>query len=320
MLEQEYLCRLSLEDASKEISKELIKMGEDLTTTIKMLNETKEGYQMDYNRANADGDASENAPLEQAIANLKSITGDIVSAMEKKQKLDKIEDASYVAKMFDFVDLETEIKSIIDSIDNQDDKSSWTNAMYLEFLNHFNANSIDELKENIRQMNYSTFEADLYKFVEVYNSRFLDRLKSDYPDSYNTILKNKYQKEQALEQYIDDGTLLHYNHLLNILEDVRTMKNIRPYNPCGKIVPYSTVRVKLKNPPKTKVNSSLIYTYKIYPDGVSFIDIGVIAANSRLANALLGRRINDMKNPNLTVKVQSTSGSTVWEYEVIEVY
>ena len=55
-------------------------------------------------------------------------------------------------------------------------------------------------------------------------------------------------------------------------------------------------------------------TYKILPAGLSFLDIGVIAANSRVAQAILGKQKGD------TVSIQHSSGKVILRYEILDIY
>lgn len=78
------------------------------------------------------------------------------------------------------------------------------------------------------------------------------------------------------------------------------------YNSVGFVLPYSTVRLDM---------DGSIMTYKIYPEGISFIDIGVIAQNSRLAMALMNKHAGEV------VQIQRGSkGSADIQYKILEVY
>lgn len=91
----------------------------------------------------------------------------------------------------------------------------------------------------------------------------------------------------------------------NAFLDFYKIRKMPPYNYCGLIVPYSTVRLE--------INGTQL-TYRIYPDNISFTDIGVIAANSRLAEALLGRMKGD------SVTIQHTSQKSALVYKILDVY
>ena len=77
------------------------------------------------------------------------------------------------------------------------------------------------------------------------------------------------------------------------------------YNECGIVVPYTTVRLEM---------GGKVMTYRIYPEGVSFIDIGVMAANSRVARAILG------KEKGQSVSIRHDSNNTLLEYKIVDIY
>ena len=72
---QTELNRLSLPEASKYITDQLKDYGKSLTLKTKDLEDRRKEAQEKYNLHN-DGDASENAPLEEAIRTLKKIAGE----------------------------------------------------------------------------------------------------------------------------------------------------------------------------------------------------------------------------------------------------
>ena len=53
---------------------------------------------------------------------------------------------------------------------------------------------------------------------------------------------------------------------------------------------------------------------KIYPDGLSFLDIGIIASNSRVAQAILDKEVGDV------VAIQHSSRKLRLEYTIKEIY
>lgn len=89
------------------------------------------------------------------------------------------------------------------------------------------------------------------------------------------------------------------------LEQLEDIADLSRYNSVGIVVMYSTVRLSLDG-------KELIY--RIYPDGVSFVDIGVIAANSRLATALMGKVVGD------SVDLDHISKNTTLTYRIEEIY
>ena len=95
------------------------------------------------------------------------------------------------------------------------------------------------------------------------------------------------------------------NDCIEAILDFWKVATLPKYNTCGVIVPYTTVRLEM--------NGNLM-TYRIYPEGVSFIDIGVMAANSRVARAILG------KEKGQSVTIRHDSNSTLLEYKIIDIY
>ncbi len=90
------------------------------------------------------------------------------------------------------------------------------------------------------------------------------------------------------------------------LAQFREIEDVSNYNSVGFIVPYSTVRLEVNG-------QEMIY--RIYPDDVSFVDIGVIAGNSRLAIALMDKSAGDV------VEVENTSQARAMiSYKILEVY
>jgi hypothetical protein len=93
--------------------------------------------------------------------------------------------------------------------------------------------------------------------------------------------------------------------LLRALTEFYKVASLPPYNTCGIVVLYSTVRLEMNGD---------LYTYRIYPEGVSFIDIGVMAADSRVARVLLGKEVG------AEVGIQHTSNSKVLTYKIVDIY
>ena len=96
-----------------------------------------------------------------------------------------------------------------------------------------------------------------------------------------------------------------YNKLMNYYE-VATMP---PYNTCGIVKMYSTVKLECTNG-----NNVSTLVYKIYPAGLSFLDIGVIAADSRVAKAILEKQAGD------TVEIPHASKNLYVLYKILEIY
>lgn len=100
---------------------------------------------------------------------------------------------------------------------------------------------------------------------------------------------------------------------LNFVEkigEVEAGRKLRRYNSTGVVSIYSTIRVK-----KLKVNvddEEEYFIFRIYPTGISYPDVGVIAANTSLAIASLGK----VKGDTAIV----SSGSSHITYIIEEIY
>lgn len=77
------------------------------------------------------------------------------------------------------------------------------------------------------------------------------------------------------------------------------------YNSVGVVVLYSTVRLTCRGSE---------YIYRIYPAGISYIDINIMAANSRLAVALMGKKEGD------TVQLTHEGEGSTLIYKIEEIY
>lgn len=97
---------------------------------------------------------------------------------------------------------------------------------------------------------------------------------------------------------------------LSALKELYNALIVPKYNNCGKIVTYSTIKLECNN--EDKGISEMVI--KIYPKGVSFVDIGVIAADSRIGSLLLGRKVGD------TVSLIHNSNKKLLMYTVKEIY
>lgn len=290
MLNQEYLNSINLEDASRKISESLINERIRLRDRKIELESARVKYQDDYIQAN-DGDARENAPLEQAIQNLKTITGDIVSVTKKSQNLDKIEDSIYVSAVYDYDVLLSDVRMMSpDSI----------RVLY----DVFNIKDISELKDAIIAMSYDDVVKSVLLFDEYWGATMANIIKSEYPAD-SDVWKSRSMLESVVDQKLDEGVLSSERQVLADFEHIKEMKAIPSYNYCGVIVLYTTVRLDL---------DGRLFTYKIYPKGLSFIDDGVMAADSRLATALIGRHKGDI------VSIRHASKGKILNYKVVDIY
>lgn len=290
MLRQEQLNGMSLQEASSAISRALIEERMSLKKQKAELEELREKYQNDYIIAN-DGDSSENAPLEQAIQNLKTITGDIVSVVKKSQSLDKIDDSVYVMATYDYDVLLMDIDAM-----PEDSKR----VLY----NVFGINGTAEIPNRILELETDELLDCICKFDDYYADRMLSIMQSEYPEN-DEVWKSRVKLYAAVDKKLKVGVMATEYKVLTDFEHIKAVKAVRPYNYCGVIVMYTTVRLDL---------DGRKFTYKIYPKGLSFIDDGVMAADARLATALFGRHVGD------TVSIRNMSKGKIISYTVEEIY
>lgn len=290
MLEQSMLNQLPLEEASKLISDTLISQRIALGERRAELDRLREQYQADYIAAN-DGDARENAPLEQAIQNLRTITGDILSITKKYQSLDAVEDRVYLNATYDY-DIILEVVRIM------------LESSQRKLFNVFGVQDINGLASLLVSIEYDELTEKVGVFDEWYGETVLSNMKAEYPDDHLIWRSRNLFDKTVVDRRANGEMALEYKLLMEFSK-LKEMKAMPLYNYCGKIVVYSTVRVKTENE---------MYTYRIYPKDLSFIDDGIIAANSRLATALIGKRKGD------TVSVRHGSKGTIVVYEVVDVF
>jgi hypothetical protein len=142
--------------------------------------------------------------------------------------------------------------------------------------------------------------SELFKIVGItYDSEFEGKLKTASPEQINqwcidfqTWVINNDDSEKN-------------NEFIRLLVDFLQVASLPRYNTCGVIVPYTTVRLDM--------NGKLM-TYRIYPEGVSFIDIGVMAANARVARAIIGKEKGE------SVSIRHDSNGTLLNYKIVDIY
>lgn len=290
MLDQRMLNQLSLKEASKIISDTLISERIALGERRAELDSLREQYQEDYIAAN-DGDARENAPLEQAIQNLRTITGDILSVTKKYQSLDAVEDRVYLNATYDY-DIILEVVRIM------------TESSQRMLFNVFGVQDINELSSLLVSIEYDELSQKVGVFDEWYGETVLSNMKAEYPEDH-VIWKSRTAFDKTVADRRAGGEMALEYKLLMEFGRLKEMKAMPLYNYCGKVVMYTTVRLKTEDSE---------YTYRIYPKDLSFIDDGVIAANSRLATALMGKRKGDK------VSVRHASKGTIIIYEIVDIY
>lgn len=289
MNNQSQLNGMSLQEASEWISDALIKERLSLQDKRANLEQLKEKYQEDYLIANADGDARENAPLEKAIENLKTTQGDIVAVTKKYQSLDSVEDSKYLNATYDY-DILRDLVSRLNSNSKQ------------VLFDCFEVSDDNNLINKIKGCNINELNEGILSFDRYYGVTMEAEIKQR--DSAGKGLTNAELVKRAEELRHESVLATEYRVLME-LNNIREMKEVPPYNYCGVIVMYTTVRVRL---------DSLTMTYKIYPGGLSFIDIGVMSADAKLARALLGKKKGDI------VSIHHGSKNKMLEYEILDIY
>lgn len=255
---QDTLKNVSLEEASVIISNALIKEKSTLEEQKFQLQEKKKKYEQDYINANT-GDSSENAPLDEAKKNLKTITGEIANNAIILQAMQNLEDVYYLVRTFDFTELKDAVKRLSES-------------SYNKFVELFNISSIDDISNSLVDMDVDSLAVAVDEFSEWIHAN-----------------KNEQAETQCLWKL-----LAYYK-----------VANKPPYNYCGRVKIYSTVKLQLDDE---------VMVYRIYPEGLSFIDIGIIAANSRVAQALIDKSKGD------TITLQHASERTRLEYKILDIY
>ena len=152
------------------------------------------------------------------------------------------------------------------------------------------------------------FRKKSFDMTQFYNmSRSLSQDINDRVLSYCNItdtinlasVLNKFDidKLQGLIDYIEESEESNSSDevFLALLNEYLSVMMLPDYNYTGIILPYSTVRFKIDNN---------VYTYTIYPDDLSFTDIGIIAETSKAAQTMLRQSV----------------GVTIGLYDIIDVY
>lgn len=244
---QDELNSMSLQDASEYITQLLIEYNKSLKAKtedlVKLHNEAQEKYNL-----HNDGDAAENAPLDEAIKVLKKVTNEQYKLELMKRRLVGIEDAKYQQANLDYQLLEGAYNML-----TEEDKSNISDASGITDL------SYDSLKKNIKRI-------------------------------------------ARLEDIDGNKTLISF---ISLCEQFSEILNLPLYNKCGLILMYTTVRLKLKYNGEEK-----ILTYKIYPEGVSILNIGIIARNCKVAEAIINKEIG------YKFKIAPANA----EYEILDIY
>ena len=160
-----------------------------------------------------------------------------------------------------------------------------------------------DLESAVHQMDDDTFNflttifngLSRVNVKEYFTSLSIDNLESYKDELLNWITENK--NVNTLDVF--------YNKLSDFFE----VASMPPYNTCGIVKMYSTVRLECSNGGTTET-----MVYKIYPAGLSFLDIGIIAADSRVAKAILEKQVGG------TADIPHASKNLHVLYKILEVY
>lgn len=135
-----------------------------------------------------------------------------------------------------------------------------------------------------------------------------DRERSEAYEEYRTANSFGDRRENAmLDAAIETMSIVNSKILNNEarLKQMEVMDDLSNYNSVGIVVLYSTVRL---------VCDGQEFIYKIYPGKLSYVDIGIISEQSRLAAAIMGKSVGDK------VGVDHSSRNETLEYTITEIY
>lgn len=227
----------SIDKASEDINKMLVEYYKDISDKFNALSKERESLIAIYNQAN-DGDAAENAPLEQAVANLKKNAAELMHTDELIGRFSKIDEGN-----FRMSTVESEISQMKSKI------------------------------QDINRIDKEAIESILGCDIDQYSYR---NMTDDALDALNTLDT----KSASVIEFV------------NLCNDVKRASEYRVYNSTGFVSMYSTIRLGIKEPN----NNAETWTLRIYPDGISALDRGVLAANSIIAKSIIGKHAGDTYN------------------------
>lgn len=168
----------------------------------------------------------------------------------------------------------------------------------------------------IREYSYVKGKYDYKSLVDILNSakmnsdgytlaldliRILPNQEDLYEGLYNVKASDVKQLEMTyMQSESKDSLNADDRELLSRLDSLYNISKVRKYKPTGICLEYSTVRVLVDDG-----TSKTVFTGFICPEGISFIEDGIFAANSQLAKLLIGNSINTNKfvNGNITYKL-----------------
>lgn len=98
-----------------------------------------------------------------------------------------------------------------------------------------------------------------------------------------------------------------YSEIANNYNATEAVKDINKYSPIGVIVLYTTVQLKC-------LDDGSIYIYRIFPKGVSDLERGIMAEDSRIGKALMGHTKGE------TIKVVHNVKGSEYNYIIEDIY
>ena len=151
-------------------------------------------------------------------------------------------------------------------------------------------------------------EALKKKLVDLQNSRGeLLKERNEAGEEYKRANTGDRSENAPLEAAIEhmkrvNSKIIENDKQIRLISEIDDLSR---YNSVGVVVLYATVRVSC---------NGREFTYRIFPPNISYLDIGIMAANSRLAVALMGKTVGD------TVQLVHDGEGTTLIYRVEEIY
>ncbi len=162
--------------------------------------------------------------------------------------------------------------------------------------------TLKEISEEItRKFNSKRAEAEALRAQ--YNK---ERLESY--EEYRVASSFGDRRENAmLDAAVEKMNIINSKIIVNEkrLSQMGIMDDLSLYNSVGIVVLYSTVRFTCDGHE---------FIYKIYPGELSYLDIGIMAETSRVAQALMGHVVGDV------VGVDHSARSETLNYKIEEIY
>lgn len=149
--------------------------------------------------------------------------------------------------------------------------------------------NVEDVRFLVATYDYADIELALSSLDEnvkpIINDAFNGLTTSNIREYFTALNIEDFEKSMlSLHNYMEASeNNASLDALYGRLEEFFYIASMPEYNTCGIIKPYSTVRLECI----PNANDKRIYTLRIYPAGLSFLDIGVLAANSSVAMSIL---------------------------------